>query len=407
MQSRIPTASRPGNFAIVIALAALLAAGAFLVVPAAADERPAPPPAPPELFAEEISCYGATVLSQQFIPYFMFNDEPDSLLWTLDWWEQNCGSAEPIRRMRILSAVWDGAFSEDLYDSRLIDDLSWRYAPERLDAQKRGGSVRPSYGSVASSVDFTGDPIAFDDFTADVADQLLPHQAPGTPEEFFCLFYSGRTDEAWALLRGPDLEGTELYERYHATLEELVPPGYRDYWGVSWGYRRALGDLAALGHQQTLGLFVGRSAHRWFVEGGLAVRLGRADEPYYVRENDFYGFSDRYGGVSVRADVGLTLKHSGPWAWNVFVGGAVEALSPFRDQDTIVLTTGEFSTGTGLRYIASPTSRWFANLDWRYSWLSDPREDGTDLGGETWQARLALGFYWTAWQADERERLGG
>ena len=56
-------------------------------------------------------------------------------------------------------------------------------------------------------------------FTADVADQLLPHQEADSPQEFFCLFYSGRTDEAWALLRGPQLEDTELYARYRQTLD--------------------------------------------------------------------------------------------------------------------------------------------------------------------------------------------
>lgn len=406
MQPRLRTSARPESFAIWIALAAALAAGA-LCVPSAPAESVAPPTEPPALFDDEISCYEATLISQQFVPFFMVYDEPDSLLWTLDWWETNCGSAEPIRRMRLLAAIWDGAFSEELYDSRLIDDLMWRYDPKRTEAQKSGGYVRPSWGSVASTVDFTGEAVAYDEFTVGVADQLLPHQPSGSLEEFFCLFYSGRPDEAWALLRGPELEDTELYARYREALDELVIPGYRDYWGVSWGYRRALGGLADLGHQQTLGAFAGRNGRRWFAETGLSVRLGRASEPYLVRTEDFYGFSDRYAGVSLYGDVGLTLKRFDSLAWNVFIGAAVEGLSPFREADDIVLTTGRFSTGTGVRYLRTPASRWFAGADWRYSWISDPQEGGTDLGGQTWQARVTLGFFWTPWEASRRKLLGG
>ena len=405
MQRRMSTPARSGQFALWIALAAALAAGAFCV-PAAPARSVAPPAELPALFGEEVSCYEATLISQQFVPFFMVYDEPDSLLWTLDWWEMNCGSAEPIRRTRLLAAIWDGVFSEELYDSRLIDDLVWRYDPKRIEAQYSGGYVRPEWGSVASTVDFTGDPIAFDDFTADVADQLLPHQEADSLEEFFCLFYSNRPDEAWALLRSPALEDTELAARYREALDNLVVPGYRDYWGGSWGYRRAQGDLADLGHQQTLGLFAGRSANRWFFEAGLSVRLGRSSRPYLVRTDEFYGLSDRYAGVSLYGDVGLTLKRFDRLAWNVFVGGAVEGLSPFREADDIVLTSGRFSVGSGVRYLHTPASRWFVGADWRQAWISDPAEDGTDLGGRVWQARVTLGFYWTAWETTRRKLLG-
>jgi hypothetical protein len=361
----------------------------------------------PELFAEDITCRAATEIAQQFVPYFMVWDEPDSLLATLDWWQTNCGSCEPIRRTRMLAAIWDDAFTEDMYDTRVIEDLAWRYHPDRLEAQRTHRYNNIGWGNVASIVDFTPGAADYDAFTEDIADQLLPHVAPDSVEEFFCLFYSGRPDTAYAMLRGPLLENTELYARYHDELAALDVPVYRDFWGAGWGWRRAMGDLGDLGSQQTLNVFAGRRWTRWAIEGGLGVRLGRADEPYYVTDGDFYGFSDRYAGVNLALDIGYALARFGPVTWDAVVGGAIEGLTPFQDQEDLVLTAAHGSLGTALRLEPRADARWFATADWRRTWISDPPEEGTDLGGHAWSVRLALGFYLQHGEVKKLNALGG
>lgn len=408
MRSPYPIPTRRAAALRTIALATALVAGALCVTPAAAERPVATDPVPvPELFAEDITCRNATEIAQQFVPYFMVWDEPDSLLATLDWWQTNCGSCEPIRRTRMLAAIWDDAFTEEMYDTRVIDDLAWRYSEDRLEAQRTRRYSNIGWGNVASLVDFTPGAADYDAFTEDVADQLLPHVVPDSVEEFLCLFYSGRPDTAFALLRDGVLEGTELHERYFAEMEAIDVPAYRDFWGVSWGWRRAMGDLGDLGNQQTLSVFAGRRWTRWSIDLGLGVRLGRADEPYYVRDGGFYGFSDRYAGVNLAVDVGYALARFGPVYWDAVIGGAIEALNPFQNEEDLVLTMAHGSLGTALRYEPRSDPRWFAAADWRRTWISDPPEEGTDLGGHAWSVRLALGFYLQHGEQKKLNALGG
>lgn len=344
------------------------------------------------LFPEDVTCFQATSLSQQFIPYYMVSDEPDSVLMMIDFWEVNCGSAEPLRRIRILASIWDDAFTEDLYDSRLIEDLAWRFDPARSAAQGAGDYGDLGRGNVASVVDFYADAEEFDEFTVDLADQLLPHAESGTEEQFFCLFYSGRTTEAFALLAGPELEGTELHRRYHRALSGLKPSVWKDFWGVSGGFRRSMAGLGRVGNHATVGLFVGRQWPRWSVQTGLSLRLGRADEPYWVSSEDFDGLSDRYGGMGLFVEVGLRLLDTGPIRHELLLGGAAEALSPFKNEKDLVLTTFHGYAGWSARYAPGPDAAWFADLDLYREWISDPAEEGTDLGGDAWNVRLSLGF---------------
>lgn len=383
-------------------------AAALLAGSPARAFRPANPPEPEvvELFSEEATCLDATALSQQFIPYFMYNDEPDSLLETINFWEVNCGSAEPIRRIRILAAIWDGAFVESLYDSRLLDDLVWRYDSDRLTAIAEGDDPDFGRGPISSQADFGADAAGFDRFTIDLADQLLPHVVAGSVEEFFCLFYSGRDEAAFDLLDGEALAGTELHRRYHQELSGLQVPVWRDFLGLTSGFWRPMNSLALVGNHASCGLFAGRRWPRWVGRVELSVRLGRSAQPYSVITNSFWGESDRYGGVSLLAETGPTLYRAGPLQMELLVGASIEGLSPFKDEDYLVLTTVHRHLGAGLHFEPGQDSEWFADLDWRHEWISDPSEEGTYLGGQAWNVRFSVGVYLESSDAKRRTGLG-
>ena len=358
------------------------------------------------IFPENATCYDATALCQQFVQYYMYNDEPDSLLETIDYWELNCGSAEPIRRARILAAIWDGAFTEDLYDTRLIDDLAWRFDPDRIKAQEDRSYADLGTGRVASVVDFFADAPGFDSFTVDIADQLLPYVVKGSPEEFFCLFYSGRSDQAFAMLENGALEGTELHRRYHWKLSELPIPEWRDFWGLTSSFWRPMTALDRVGSHTGLGLFAGRRWPHWVGRIELSLRLGRATEPYFVETSDFSGFSDRYGGLILLLDTGPTLLKTDRTRLDFLVGGSVEALNPFRDEEDIVLTTYHGHVGAGVHIDMGPQRAWFLELDGRREWISDPEEEGTYLGGDAWNVRISLGFFLKSGNEQQRAKLG-
>ena len=109
-------------------------------------------------------CSLLTAAAYGTVPLLFYEDRADSLLQLLDDWEAVCGPTEAIQRTRILGAIWDGAFAEDLYGTEIMEDLV-----------QRGAEFRD--GSMATPVR-----AAYDSFTVELADQLLPHQPAGTPE---------------------------------------------------------------------------------------------------------------------------------------------------------------------------------------------------------------------------------
>ena len=46
----------------------------------------------------------------------------DSALLVLNDWQTACGISEPVVRTRILLAISDNAFNENIYDSTIVDD---------------------------------------------------------------------------------------------------------------------------------------------------------------------------------------------------------------------------------------------------------------------------------------------
>jgi hypothetical protein len=136
------------------------------------------------------------------ISRFVLNDRPDLLHEFVLYWRDRCLTPEPLFRILILGSIWDAGFNEDLYDERVLDHLIDRYDPQ---VKEKKPELRRQ----------------FDEFTTSFADQLLPHVPRRGLEEFFCLYYGGKTETAWAQLRSDDLEDTWLRYYYDQEMAYL------------------------------------------------------------------------------------------------------------------------------------------------------------------------------------------
>jgi len=176
------------------------------------------------------------------IPRLFVDADPDSLLLFLERWETACGPHEIVTRVRVLGAIWDGAFSEDLYGAEIQDHLE-----QREDELLRG--VAPDTARAA-----------FDAFTVDLAQQLLPHQQSGSLEEFFCLFYGGQTAAAWALFESEEPSAEPDDEFPEAGPEpDARDPEQRGEWtlGGALGSWYPEGELDFVGEKPLLGVGAG------------------------------------------------------------------------------------------------------------------------------------------------------
>lgn len=305
------------------------------------------------------------------IPQLFYEGRPDSLLNLLDEWETEIGPREVITRTRILGAVWDGAFTEDLYDANILRDLAWR------EAEFRDPPPDPDVR------------VEYDAFTVDLADQLLPHQPAGTPERFFCLFYAGRTGEAWAMLEDGRLPHTDL-GYYHARRQVLAgarqPQLTLAITGGSWTPR---GDLEFVGDQPLIGLLGGWWDDPWFARLAAEWRPGRTSRPYWVLQDGQAFLSDRWNAALAGLEVGRSLASDDLWRLDAFVGAGLDLVKPLGDSAERLVSL-HLAYGVGFRWEPDPES-WYWGVDLRLEQVADRNEDAVNLGGDAWSMRFVVG----------------
>lgn len=291
--------------------------------------------------------------------------------------------------MTILAAIWDEAFDESIYDISILDALIWRYHDGRN--RRVSGQVDPDWapGGLASPADFAEGIGGFDAFTYDFADQMLPHTADDTLERFFCLFYSGRPDEAWAMLDN-GLLGTDLRWYHQRELSILSKPVSRQILTVFGGQFVPAGHATRFGNHVSLGATYGIRQDGFLLRGLLEWRPGRSRYPYLVVKDDVIGYSDRFNNLLLGVEGGREVVSFSRCHLDVFVGLAYDTIRPFKDED-IGLWTLNFMYGAGCRVDLGSRQNWILGFDYRWENPGDRDSKGSDLAGDANTFRISLG----------------
>ncbi len=323
---------------------------------------------------QDFSCSGLDSFAYVNAPALVVAGRPDLLYDLVAYWGDGCAETEPLVRTRLLGAIWDGAFNEGLYGPEIVDWLDlW------LEAQTDPGlpPVRRSY----------------DAFTVSFADQMLPHMPDGGLEQFLCLFYSNRADEAWALLDDDALADTWLRfyhddaQAYTELTEETVIFGATSgVWLPDAGYELP-GDHALLG------LIVERHRRGRFVRFAFDMRLGRTTRPYQVVQDDVDARSDRFDAVYLGLEGGVSVLRYGNLDANLFAAVGVDVVRPFQNEE-IYLNTINVGVGAGARWRVWSGRPWVALVDVRREWLGERNENVDSLSARAFSVRAGVGWAW-------------
>ncbi len=301
---------------------------------------------------------------------YFYADDPDRALAMILNIEGNCGSYEPLRRVKLLGSLWDASFTEDMYDAEIISDLAAR--------------------ANADNVDFRF--AHFDSFTTDMADQLLPHVEKNSLEEFFCLFHAGRVDEAYILLQGDELQGTDLKYYYENELQYLDADRVFMVGGVFGSYWNSGGKLARLGDHAMAGVMIGCQYGDLFGRLNFGFRMARSQYPYYVDYDGETGWSDRTVGAKVTLDFGTCIFSRDRHEVGAFFGGGVDLLQPFNELDDYTISGLLALVGVEYKLWLGRHRLWNISLDVKKEWYGHWPGEGTDFAGDAWDFRVGIGI---------------
>ena len=371
------------GFFIILPLVVLV----LLAGPAAAETAPAeadttaediPTPLPVELDEEffdrldEQTCTDLNAFAYREIPRFVLGDRPDLLYEFLLYWESRCLTTEPVFRLLLLGSIWDGNFDEGIYGEEVIDHLIDRYDPP----------VESKFPDLRKN---------FDDFSQNFADQLLPHAPHHSPQEFFCLFYAGKTAEAWALLESEDLEDTWLFYYYDQEMIELTWKNEVNVYEVTGGIWWPRGNVEFVGEMPVIGAAMGIRYTHWMWRMLIDMRLGRTDQPYWVDEEGVNGRSNRFNAVYWGAEFGRILAQKGPHNLDLFVGFGIEFIKPFKDEDFAIMGLNG-NLGLGYRVFVGRNRTWLLGADVRREWVENINQDLGFMSGGAWSLRFSVGY---------------
>jgi len=307
----------------------------------------------------------------QQIPRYVYDDQPDQLYELVLFLDHQCDFGELLGRTQILASIWDGNFAEIIYGYEIVGWLADRYDEGK---QAKPGSERE----------------AFDVFTTDFANQLLPHAPAHSLELFYCLYYAGQTTEAWALLQSDDLADTWLRYYYDEEIDTLSQTDQPYIVGAHWGWWQPGGDLEFVGPKQLVGVSVEQWLAPIYVRLIIEGRIGRTDRPYLVNDSGVVGYSDRWDAVLLGIEGGVSLWRVGPHLFDAFLGVGYDVVKPFKDEE-IAPASANLNVGIGYRWYPQRSRRWFVKADGRVELIGDRNKSGTNLGGYAYSARVGLG----------------
>lgn len=335
---------------------------------------------------DELGCTELNAFAYREIPRYVLSDRPDLLYELVLYWEDRCLVTEPIFRIKVLGSIWDAAFDEGMYGEEALDRLIERYDPP----------VKSKHPDLLA---------AYNKFTADLSDQLLPHVPRGSLEEFFCLYYKGETAKAWALLESEDLEDTWLRYYYDEEIKYLTQTNSVPTLALTGGGWWPSGNVEFVGDKPLVGFLSGVRWPNWLLRFVFEVRVGRSDEPYWVDEDGYFGRSDRFEAILLGGEFGRILYKSGRHNVDVFVGVGLDAVKPFQDED-FILSTVNANLGLGYRFFAGKNRSWILGVDVRHEWIGERNESTNSMSGTALSARFSFGFAFNEGRDRHLEQLG-
>ncbi len=321
---------------------------------------------------DDLNCTDLNGYAYREVPRFVLSDRPDLLYELTLYWESRCLSTEPVFRINLLGSIWDAAFDEGQYDEEVIEHLIERYHPP-------GKSPTPDLRQ------------KYDEFTQSFADQLLPHVQVGSLEAFFCLFYSGKTAEAWALLQSEDLEDTWLryfYDEEMKVLDRNDPIPNLVATGGGWW---PSGNVEFAGNKPLVGLMAGVRWPHWMLRFVFEVRVGRTSKPYWVVQPGIRARSNRFDAMLIGVEGGRILLKEDRHNLDLFVGVGFDGVEPFQEEE-IMLGALNVNLGLGYRFFLGKNRNVILGVDGRHEWIGDRNENGTSMSGQAWSLRFSLGY---------------
>ena len=335
----------------------------------------------------EYFAYNATNL---IMKYYKIQDF-DSALLVLNDWQTECGASEPITRTRILLALNDHAFDENIYDSTIVDDvLNYIYRME----SKTPADLYSGYESYFGNVPIRGD---YDYFTQNLADTLLSRGFDTPLELLFCQFYANivtnplKAIQTDALYNSTDIK-TYYLQRANKCLSYI---GYNiNFFTGAW---IPTGNASLLGTHPLIGIQGGIKYKKMTYNLTLAFKLGQSANDYVILKDGYYDTTNYFLGGYVGLDIDREIYKGRKNEIDLLAGIGYDGFESIKTDNNSDANAGHsinsLNTNFGLGYRHFYKKNHYIGLQAKYNIVNYNNKGGTNLMGDCYTITISIGGF--------------
>lgn len=344
---------------------------------------------------ETADCESVARNSTSWIMYFYSKGDFDSATIVLDNWQIACGLSEPILRTRILFDICNGTFSENMYDSTIVDVLL-NYML-RMDTT----SLRNLYSRYPENFGFVPLRSDFDYFTQSIADSLLLRAFYDPAELFFSEFYANvLPDPVKVIFKDSDFDSTLIKSYYAQRVKKfLKKPDF--HLGLYSGIWIPGGNAALLGNHPVIGIQVGvRSQNKMIYNLSIESKFSKPKNEYTILRDGIIDTSNRFGGVYLGVDVEREILKLRKNTISLLAGigyDGFDAIKVNTEDDDLNNDNSHMissvNTNFGLAYRHYFLKSTYFGFQGKYNIVNYSNRGGTNFAGNTLTISLSIGGF--------------
>jgi hypothetical protein len=352
-----------------------------------------------------ITCQDIEYNAQFLIPEYYHKDSKDTLNSIIEYWQSHCGLREAIIRCKILLAIDNDEFNEDLYDAYILNCLTdYMYSFESYRNINGEVYISNNWGYFYSQPDTLGK------FTVNLARKLLKRDDLEAIETFFLRMYSNDYEGTFAMLQSDEFNDTEIQKYYLNEIDRYNSQfiGHGDFLLGAWIPQ---GNLKTIGAHPFFGFRGGIKYKRLVTDLTLGFRAGKSPNDYQVFKNDSIWNTDHYFGGYIGMDLGLEMFRIKRSSFDLIGGVAFDGFDVLDVGDpnsntniTKTLNSLNLNIGLGYKYNINPWN--YIGIDCKYNIVDYKNNMGTDLIGNAFTINLIYGFYGNRHQMNRLSALG-
>jgi len=331
--------------------------------------------------------YGCSTIA----PDYFNRQDQDSLMLILKYWEEHTRYYEPIRRLWMLTQIYNDDFDPAFISNAVIEDF---YAYQERVEEKSDSSDWYLWSGDKSTAMISQ---KFNSFTQNLADSLLQFDDLSDDERLIAIFYSNNFTDFWQEFQNGDAANSILYRRFYRHFKEMTQWNlHYDFFGGWYSPRKS---LAQLGGKIKIGAGIGLDVQRVTFDAALAFRGLNSDRPYRVGyKGDMFETTD-YLGIYLGLEPAFHLYDFGRLKINLLGGAALDIIeaipsekNPYQEE-SVDLFAGNFNLGLGGKFYVIRNQPWYLRCQVRYEFAGYNTHGGTDLSdGEAVTFRLGFGW---------------